>query len=313
MEALVPLLELGVKVLRGIVDVLPSAEEGFEGWIEFLVPIIPIFESVFGIEGEVQTSLRSTGERFGWFAGVMEETGGGFDAFGKKAHTGFKSAEVAVDEGTLSMIDDMVAAGTITQQQAQKMKDAMIQQSLEGANGGKANFTAWADGAKASAESIPRNIQKEMDRAEADLRSRNWFSSGASLVDGFADGMLGSLFKVRNAASRIVSEVGSFFPNSPAKQGPFSGKGWTPYRGQALVDGFTEGMESRIQDVRNTAAMVMSAADGIGGVSALTAAGSATGGGSTFNIYAAEGQSPEATARAVSREISWNQRVGAGL
>jgi hypothetical protein len=52
---------------------------------------------------------------------------------------------------------------------------------------------------------------------------------------------------------RIVSRV---FPSSPAKEGPFSGRGWTPFRGQALIEGFTTGMLNALPDIQSAAQLV---------------------------------------------------------
>lgn len=46
------------------------------------------------------------------------------------------------------------------------------------------------------------------------------------------------------AISGVMSRIRSFLPFSPAKRGPFSGHGWTPYSGKALVEGLAEGMDS---------------------------------------------------------------------
>jgi hypothetical protein len=45
-----------------------------------------------------------------------------------------------------------------------------------------------------------------------------------------------------NAAADILNRIRSLFPSSPAKEGPFSGKGWTLFSGMSLAEGFAEGM-----------------------------------------------------------------------
>lgn len=72
------------------------------------------------------------------------------------------------------------------------------------------------------------------------------YPSGSSLIAGFIQGMKAQEFAARRVAAAIMESVAGAFPSSPAKYGPFSGQGWTPYRGAALVEGFAEGMTKSI-------------------------------------------------------------------
>ncbi|MEU5769794.1 hypothetical protein ABZ782_28155 [Streptomyces asoensis] len=72
------------------------------------------------------------------------------------------------------------------------------------------------------------------------------YNSGASLINGFINGIKAKIGQVRNAASSVVSAARDFFPFSPAKEGPFSGTGYTSYSGEALVSGFQQGITSQI-------------------------------------------------------------------
>lgn len=68
--------------------------------------------------------------------------------------------------------------------------------------------------------------------------------SGKALIRGFIDG-INQMFKpVGDAVSGILNFVDGFFPNSPAKRGPFSGAGWTNLgrSGSAVMEQFTSGM-----------------------------------------------------------------------
>jgi hypothetical protein len=71
----------------------------------------------------------------------------------------------------------------------------------------------------------------------------SWLSdAGRNLIQGFIDGINGMIGAVGDAVGGVMDLVGSFFPHSPAKRGEFSGSGWTPFRGKALVQGFAEGI-----------------------------------------------------------------------
>jgi len=71
---------------------------------------------------------------------------------------------------------------------------------------------------------------------------RALFQSGKALIQGFIDGIQSMVSAVGNAVSGVLDFVGGFFPNSPAKRGPFSGRGWTLYSGRAVVEDFAAGM-----------------------------------------------------------------------
>lgn len=83
------------------------------------------------------------------------------------------------------------------------------------------------------------------------------YSSGRSLISGFISGILSRLGDVKNAAGSIVSAARDFFPFSPAREGPFSGQGYTTYSGQALMDDWLAGIRSRASDVARSLADVM--------------------------------------------------------
>jgi len=68
--------------------------------------------------------------------------------------------------------------------------------------------------------------------------------SGFALIKGFADGMRNAIDTAVGVAKTVLGAVRRVFPFSPAKEGPFSGKGYTTYSGEALIDGLAEGIMS---------------------------------------------------------------------
>ena len=109
--------------------------------------------------------------------------------------------------------------------------------------------------------------------ADAQAATAGWgtvlYSSGASLVQGLINGMLSQLGSVGAAANAVMSAASAFMPQSPAKKGPFSGHGWTPYRGAAIVEGLTAGIEGATPDLVSSALRaVSSVSDAFDGVEA---------------------------------------------
>lgn len=89
--------------------------------------------------------------------------------------------------------------------------------------------------------------------------------AGRALIQGFINGIKNMLGSVKNAASSVVSAARDYFPFSPAKEGPFSGRGYTLYSGMALADAFGQG-------ITNGAPGVQSALDGLVDVPGMSGA-----------------------------------------
>lgn len=91
--------------------------------------------------------------------------------------------------------------------------------------------------------------------------------SGRALLQGFADGVMGAVGWVGDQISGALGTIRGLFPFSPAKEGPFSGRGYTTYSGKALMRDWAKGMASEESVVKKT---VKSA---LGGASAMLSAG----------------------------------------
>lgn len=84
--------------------------------------------------------------------------------------------------------------------------------------------------------------------------------SGSALMRSFAAGISAASGWVSGAVQAVIAAAKAFFPNSPAKTGPFSGKGYTPWSGRALVKDFAGGMMDNVKLVKAAANRVVDAA-----------------------------------------------------
>lgn len=64
------------------------------------------------------------------------------------------------------------------------------------------------------------------------------YRSGYSMLSGLADGISAGIDRAVAVASGGLSRLRGLFPFSPAKEGPFSGRGYTTFSGKALIDDF---------------------------------------------------------------------------
>ena len=70
---------------------------------------------------------------------------------------------------------------------------------------------------------------------------RMLFESGKKIIGGLIDGIKSMFASAKNAVSGLLSGIRNLLPFSPAKEGPFSGKGWTLYSGQSIVEALADG------------------------------------------------------------------------
>lgn len=82
-------------------------------------------------------------------------------------------------------------------------------------------------------------VRGTMDSVAAGASAR-----GASLGEGFAQGIESKVGRVQAAALKLAEAARKPLPSSPAKIGPFSGRGWTPFRGRKLAEGFAQGIHA---------------------------------------------------------------------
>ena len=72
-------------------------------------------------------------------------------------------------------------------------------------------------------------------------------SSGAALIDGFLSGIKSAWGRVTGWVSGGLSKLRGLFPFSPAKWGPFSGRGYVTYSGKAIGEDFARSTRDSIE------------------------------------------------------------------
>jgi phage-related protein len=85
---------------------------------------------------------------------------------------------------------------------------------------------------------------------------KRFYEAGAGLMQSFADGISSKMEAAKAATANVLTSTGGMFPASPAKEGPFSGTGYTYYRGQTLIEDFGRGITEaapRLADLARSA------------------------------------------------------------
>lgn len=108
--------------------------------------------------------------------------------------------------------------------------------------------------AQATGEGVDKSLA-EVDRlpegAHEKLDSMDFEPGGHSLAESFARGITAGEWLVSQAAMGLAAAAHAPIPASPAKIGPFSGKGWTLYGGMETAEAFAEGFTRKIGQVQS--------------------------------------------------------------
>jgi phage-related protein len=75
--------------------------------------------------------------------------------------------------------------------------------------------------------------------------AKDWlYNSGKKIIEGLISGIKNMAGRVKDAVKGVLDGARNLLPFSPAKEGPFSGKGWTEYSGASLMDGLATGIDN---------------------------------------------------------------------
>ena len=100
--------------------------------------------------------------------------------------------------------------------------------------------------------------------------------SGRRLIGGFVTGIRSMIGSVAAAAAAVVGGARAYFPFSPAKKGPFSGKGWTLYSGRKVIEDFVRGIEQERGTVAGALSRTLRGEPRLGGGPGATLAATAS-------------------------------------
>lgn len=89
-----------------------------------------------------------------------------------------------------------------------------------------------------------------ISETDAKMGGFDYSGSGYSIGESLARGMRMSEGIVAAASNALAAAAHVALPNSPAKEGPFSGKGWTLYGGKSVAEAFAQGFLSEVGNVQ---------------------------------------------------------------
>lgn len=78
-----------------------------------------------------------------------------------------------------------------------------------------------------------------------------FFDAGARLIGGLIDGILSAIGGIGDAMMQATNEADAYLQHSPAKKGPFSGRGYTLYSGRSMMQSLAQGIRDDTPTVAN--------------------------------------------------------------
>lgn len=236
MPAITDLLEAFVELLPPLTDLTIAALPLFVDGMKLILPVMQFatelntgfYDTLMAIFGLItgDTSLQQFGDRatqtsgtIGWLNNVLASVGGFVSNF-----MGWIDRATGVVSWFRDRIGDVGrAAGEM---------GAAVGIGVANAGGAIAGLAGKVQGAVAGAGT--------------------WlYNSGRAVIEGFISGIRSMVDSVSRAVGGVLDFARGFFPNSPAKRGPFSGAGWTNLKrsGGAVIDEWAAGMREAAPSV----------------------------------------------------------------
>lgn len=190
------------------------------------------------------------------FDGVASDVSGAWDSVSSATSSAWDAVVSTVTSAASSAVEAASSMGSSIAETVSSMGSSIVEAISSAISSFVQTISSGFSQAVSMAASLPGQVVGAMGNLGGLL-----VASGRSLVQGFVNGIRSMIGAVTSAASAVVSAARAFFPFSPAKKGPFSGKGYTTYSGKALAKDFAGGMRSEIKSVQDAATAVTKAAN----------------------------------------------------
>lgn len=268
-----------MQILAAVIPLLPTIMSLAQTLISALLPVlaslIPAFAAVIGVVANVISALAPIIAIVLQVAAAFIGLLGTILGFVASALGAIISFVAGVIGGFVGMVSTVVATVSGWVSSILGFVNELVQSFLQKAN------ELWTNVVTAFSDGVSRALQFVADmpgKAKAALGNVGTIllDSGKALIQGFIDGIKNMIGNVKDAAGSVVQAARDFFPFSPAKTGPFSGKGWVLYSGRSLGSAFADGIADTTPDAAKATRGLMGAAAGNlkGYKSGVTAAGS---------------------------------------
>jgi len=228
---------------------------------QFVTDVIGFFQNLYDTLVGNSIIPDLVNEIVAWFAGLPERAVSALSSLGSRIAGVARAAGSSMLTAVRNGLSDAVSAVRGLPGRVSAALSALGGTLARVARGAFQRFRDAASDRISSIVDLARGLPGRVLGVLGGLGSR-LYNSGRALIQGFINGILDQISAVRSAASRLVDAAGEYFPGSPAKEGRFSGSGWTLHSGRAVVDAFAEGMQDRLNTAVRASSQVTAATAG---------------------------------------------------
>ena len=289
------LIGIVAPIIEAVLPALGQIAEGFMNMVNMVIAaLVPMVTKIVEIAAAVLAALvpvaewlgKVLGPAFDWLGGVVKAV---FELIGKiiadavNVVTGILSFFLSAIRGdwdgawnaigdilknAWKLFEDVVGGGLSLLRDALSNAGKAIADIWNNLWGGIGDFLrgAWEGIIGKVKEGAGRVTQFFLDMPK-DIRNAlgdlgNFLKdSGAALIGGFINGIKGAASGLKDAVKGVLDGIAGFFPHSPAKVGPFSGRGYTTHSGKALIGDFAGAIRAGRDQVAEAAGYALSGAD----------------------------------------------------
>lgn len=229
--ALMPVITALLPVISSLVSIIGSIVTALAPVIQVVAQVIAVFAQLLAaIIGFVASAL---GMILSFVAGVI---------------SGFVSMAAAVIGSVTGFVSGVISSIASMASSAISAAVRMWSSVVSAFSSGVSQAISWVG-------RLPGMAVRAMGNVGGLL-----VSSGKALIQGFINGIKSMIGAVADAARSAVQAAKNFFPHSPAKEGPFSGRGWVLYSGESIGEAFSAGIRNSSGLARAATKEMMSAA-----------------------------------------------------
>lgn len=289
------LIGIVAPIIEAVLPALGQIAEGFMNMVNTVIAaLVPMVTKVVEIAGAVLAALvpvaewlgKVLGPAFDWLGGVVKAV---FELIGKiiadavNIVTGILTTFLGIIRGdwdqawgglgdilqnAWKLFEDVVGRGLSLLRDALSNAGKAIADIWNALWGGIGDFLrgAWEGILGKVQEGVGRVIEfmKGMPKGVLDAIGNLGDllkGSGSALIGGFIDGIKGAANGLKDAVKGVLGGISDFFPHSPAKVGPFSGRGYTTHSGRALIGDFAGAIRAGRDQVAEAAGYALGGAD----------------------------------------------------
>lgn len=243
LSTLIPVAGQIISVVAQVVAAIaPLIVQLASALIPIIAALLPVVQTVFSAVASIISSVMGIVEGIiktvtsvikGDWAGAWEGI--------KQVFSGVWDLIVSIVTGQIALVKSVILAGiNLVKSMWSNTWNAVTNLVTNAWEGIKYAVSNGISGMMGFITSIPNKI------LGAFASAKSWLvDSGRSIIQGLIDGIMGMIGTVKDAVGNVLSAARNLLPFSPAKEGPFSGKGWTLYSGRSIVEALADGVNQR--------------------------------------------------------------------